>query len=61
MSQAPRFSRIWGAPSLLAVTTMFGLLSALLGDRWIWKAIAWLLLLLPVIVAAWFSLRRRRI
>ncbi|MBE1161711.1 hypothetical protein [Dyella acidiphila] len=55
-----RGGRIWGVPTILAVLTVWGLLSALLGDRLLWKVIAWIALLIPVVVAAWCSLRRRR-
>ncbi|MBQ5946763.1 hypothetical protein [Massilia sp. ST3] len=51
--------QIWGAPLLLAVLTIVGLTSALLGDD-IWDVVSALALGAPVAVGAWFSLRRTR-
>ena len=49
--------QIWGAPLLLAVLTVIGLVSALLGDG-IWDAVSAVTLGIPVLVGAWYSLRR---
>ena len=46
-------------PTLLAVLTVVGLLSALLGEHLAWKALAWALLTVPVAIAAWLSWRPR--
>jgi hypothetical protein len=59
-SAAHHFWRVWAAPVGLAVVTVFGLLSALLGDVWIWKGLAWVSLLIPVVTAGWFARRKRR-
>lgn len=47
--------RVWTVPVVLAVLTMGGLLSALLGEHLVWKAISWLALAVPVVVGAWMS------
>jgi hypothetical protein len=52
------FRKVWGAPLLLAVLTVFGLLSALLGTG-IWHWLAWITITVPLIVTAWY-LRPRR-
>jgi hypothetical protein len=49
--------RIWGVPAVLAIVTMAGLFSALLGDQVIWKAVGWICLIIPIVTAGWFSLR----
>jgi hypothetical protein len=54
-----RFMPLWGMPILLGILTIIGLLSALFGDG-IWDAISALALGAPVVVGAWYSLRRRR-
>ena len=57
MSRAA-FWRLWGAPLLLALLSVAGLLSGLLGDVvWDWLSAA--LLAVPVATGAWFGLRRR--
>ena len=48
-----------GAPLLLAVLTIVGLTSALLGDD-IWDLVSAVTLGAPVAVGAWYSLRRSR-
>lgn len=50
--------QIWGAPLLLAVLTIIGLSSALLGDG-VWDLVSALTLGSPVAVGAWYSLRRQ--
>ena len=50
--------KLWGAPVLLAVLTTVGLLSALLGDGR-WNALSAMALGTPVVVGAWFGLRRK--
>jgi hypothetical protein len=54
--RAGTFRFIWGVPIALAVLTIFGLLAALLGDG-IWRALAWLAIAIPVLVALRFGLR----
>ncbi|MBQ5963881.1 hypothetical protein [Massilia sp. ZL223] len=51
--------QIWGAPLLLAVLTVVGLIAALLGDG-VWDLVSALTLGAPVAVGAWYSLRRPR-
>lgn len=50
--------QIWGAPLVLAVLTTIGLISALLGDG-VWDAVSAVALGIPVLVGAWYSLRRQ--
>ena len=50
--------KLWAAPVLLAVLTIVGLLSALLGDGR-WNALSAIALGTPVAVGAWFGLRRK--
>ena len=42
---------IWRWPSLLAVLSVFGLLSALLGQTGFWLPLSWIALLSPLVVA----------
>ncbi|MFT3968261.1 MAG: hypothetical protein QM690_20510 [Sphingobium sp.] len=46
----PSFSRQWGWPIALAVLTVFGLLSALLGEGGIWWWLSWATLAAPLLV-----------
>lgn len=48
--------RVWAMPGLLAVLTVAGLLSALLGEPMAWKVLAWTLLAMPLLVALRFAL-----
>jgi hypothetical protein len=50
-------SQIWGAPILLGVLTTIGLIAALLGDG-VWDFVSALTLGAPVLVGAWYGLRR---
>jgi hypothetical protein len=43
---------IWRWPVLLAVLSLFGLLSALLGQTGVWLPLSWIALATPVGVAA---------
>lgn len=52
-------AQIWRAPVALAILTTIGLVCALFGDG-IWDAVSALALGIPVLVGAWYSLRRRR-
>lgn len=49
--------RMWTIPVVLGVLTATGLLSALVSDLWgdVWS---WFALGLPVLVMAWYGLRR---
>jgi hypothetical protein len=51
------FLRLWGAPLLLALLSLAGLLTGLLGDG-VWDWLSAGLLAVPVAVAAWFGLRQ---
>lgn len=53
-----RFVALWGMPILLGVLTLIGLVSALLGDG-IWDLVSAVTLGAPVLVAAWYGLRRK--
>lgn len=50
----------WRAPFMLAVTVLLGLMSALLGEKLVWKAIAWIALLIPLLTAVRFAWIRPR-
>jgi len=52
MTRAARhsLSRIWRWPCALALLTLFGLLSALLGQEGIWSALSWIALAIPLFV-----------
>ena len=51
--------QIWGAPLLLAVLTIVGLIAALLGDG-VWDLVSAVALGAPVAAGAWYRLRRPR-
>jgi hypothetical protein len=53
-----RFMRLWGAPIALALLTIIGLVSALVGDG-IWDHASAIALGVPVALCLWFGLRRR--
>jgi hypothetical protein len=53
------FSRIWRWPSVFAALTVFGLLSALLGQGGAWWALSWITPTIPL-VAILVCLQRRR-
>jgi hypothetical protein len=46
------FGRIWRWPAALAALTVFGLLSALLGQGGIWWVLSWIALSMPLVTAA---------
>jgi hypothetical protein len=50
-------SQIWAMPILLAILTAIGLVAALLGDG-VWDLVSSVTLGAPVLVAAWYGLRR---
>nr|WP_134167240.1 hypothetical protein [Paraburkholderia caballeronis] len=56
--RAAAFYRVWRIPLVLAATTVFGLLSALLGSG-IWHVAAWIALVMPVWVAVRFGSGRK--
>jgi len=48
--------RVFRVPALLAAVSIFGLISALLGDG-IWNALSWGALGVPLLVIAYFNLK----
>jgi len=52
--------RQWHIPTLLALATALGLLSALIGEGDIWRVFSWALLSIPLFVIVYhaFSLKR---
>jgi hypothetical protein len=50
---------LWGAPILLAVLSIVGLLSALVGDG-PWDAVSWIGLGIPCLVCLWYGLPWRK-
>jgi hypothetical protein len=53
------FRRVFAVPALLAVVSLIGLLSALLGDG-VWDAVSWIALGAMVVVVGWCWWRRDR-
>jgi hypothetical protein len=53
------FVRVWRWPGALATLTVFGLLSALLGQGGIWWVLSWIALSMPLVTAAIASRHRR--
>ena len=49
---------VFAVPALLALVTVIGLVSALLGDG-IWDLASWVLLAIPVAFTIWFMKLRR--
>jgi len=52
-SRGKSAGQVFFIPALLAVVSIFGLLSALLGDG-LYDALSWLALSVPVVVALWY-------
>lgn len=52
MSQSFPFRKVYGPAVLIAVITLYGLLSALLGDG-IWDELSWVALAIPLGVIVW--------
>jgi len=50
---------VFGAPLLIAIASIVGLISALLGDGYL-DSISWAALTVPVVVIVWALRRRRR-
>jgi len=53
--------RIWRWPLVLAMLTIFGLLSALLGQGGVWWPLSWIALAAPLVVIVALVHRRRKI
>lgn len=43
------FKKVWGAPLVLAIITLFGLLAALLGTG-VWYGLSWLSMIIPLFI-----------
>jgi len=56
MTQPLPFRKVYGPAIILAGITLFGLLSALLGDG-VWNALSWVALAVPLVVFAWNYLK----
>jgi hypothetical protein len=54
-----RLSAVWRWPAVLAGLTLFGLLSALLGEGGLWWVLSWIALATPLIVAVVCLVRSR--
>ena len=52
MSQPFPFRKVYGAALAIAVITIYGLISALLGDG-VWDVLSWVALAIPLAVIAW--------
>ncbi len=52
MSRLFPFRKVYGTATLITVLTLFGLLSALLGDG-VWDALSWVFLVIPLAVILW--------
>jgi len=52
MNYPTSFCRVYGAASIVALITVYGLLSALFGDG-IWDELSWIALAVPLAVIAW--------
>ena len=51
-------ARIFAVPSVLAVLSAFGLVSALMGDG-VWDGLSWLTLAMPIATATYHIARER--
>jgi hypothetical protein len=49
---------VWRWPAILAALTIFGLLSALLGEGGVWWGLSWAALAMPLLVIAICLVRR---
>jgi hypothetical protein len=46
-------------PTIIAIVSCAGLISALVGDD-IWDVLSWMTLSVPVAIATWYVLRKRK-
>ena len=58
MTTTSSWKTVYRAPLALSIITIVGLLSGLLGDG-IWDAFSWLLLVVPLLLLAYFLNRAR--
>lgn len=49
-ADASQVIRVWRWPAVIGALTLFGLLSALLGQGGIWWALSWIALSVPLLV-----------
>jgi len=49
--------QIWRWPAVIAALSIFGLLSALLGQSGIWWALSWAALAAPLVVSVWCAVK----
>ncbi|MBN8872358.1 MAG: hypothetical protein J0H67_05955 [Rhodospirillales bacterium] len=61
MSVAPTtpFGALWRGPLAMGALTVFGLLSALLGQDGVWLWLAWIALAVPIATVVLFLIRPR--
>ncbi len=52
MSQPFSFRKVYGPALVIAAITLYGLLSALLGDG-VWDELSWVTLAVPLVVIVW--------
>jgi hypothetical protein len=52
-----RLSAVWRWPLVLAGLTLFGLLSALLGEGGVWWVLSWIALAVPLLTIVYCSVR----
>jgi len=52
-----RLSAVWRWPLVLAGLTLFGLLSALLGEGGVWWVLSWIVLAVPLLTIVCCSVR----
>ena len=50
-------ARIWLWPAAIALLTVFGLLSALLGQSRLWWVLSWIALAVPLATIVWFVVK----
>ncbi len=60
VAHAPAALRPWRWPVMLAALTLFGLLSALLGQHGVWHWLSWIALAIPLAVIVHFLARAAR-
>ncbi len=59
MSRSFPFCKVYGIAAVLAIITLYGLLSALFGDG-VWDQLSWIALAIPLVVIAWKYTRASR-
>jgi hypothetical protein len=50
-------AQIWLWPAAIALLTVFGLLSALLGQSAVWWVLSWIALAVPLAIIVWFVVK----